>query len=93
MYRRYYSYNDMPVPVNSVNRQQPIKHDERKEDKKEEIKKYNTKAQVKKNHLSFLENLKSDDLVLLAVIFLLLIDDCDDIFLLIALAFIFISGQ
>ena len=91
MYRRYYSYNDMPVPVNSVNRQQPIKHDERKEDKKEEIKKYNTKAQVKKNHLSFLENL--NDLVLLAVIFLLLIDDCDDIFLLIALAFIFISGQ
>ena len=89
MYRRYYSYNDMPVPIVG-NKSKPVQIQQ----EKKEIKQIAEKNMPKKNsQLSFLENLKSDDLILIAVVFLLLIDDCDDVFLLLALAFVFISGQ
>lgn len=89
MYRRYYSYNDMPVPIVG-NKTKPVHVQQEKKETKQIAEKNVSK---KNSQLPFLENLKTDDLILIAVVFLLLIDDCDDIFLLLALAFIFVSGQ
>lgn len=41
--------------------------------------------------LPFIGRLRTDDLILLAVIFLLLSDDCDDKLLLLALAYVFFA--
>lgn len=79
MYRRYYSYNDMPVPIKT-------KPPEKKQTAVQ-------KKEPKPVPTDFLGKLEADDLVLLAVIFLLLIDDCNDILLLLALGFIFISKE
>lgn len=84
MYRRYYSVNDMP--------QMQIKS--QSEPKKEEcinnlhIEKKNQTGDIR----SFFKNLETDDIILIAIALLLLADDCDDKMLLIAIAFIFISG-
>lgn len=81
MYRRYYSYNDMPIPIKSNPSEKKINNVPKKQDKKEPLK------------LGILSQLDTDDIVLLAIIFLLLMDDCNDIFLLLALGFIFISKE
>ena len=84
MYRRYYSVNDMP--------QMQIKS--KCEPKKEEctenlhIEKKNQTGDIR----SFFKNLEADDIILIAIALLLLADDCDDKMLLVAIAFIFISG-
>ena len=89
MYRRYYSYNDMPVPVTAKKPETAAVCHEKT--KSLPIKKNDN---VKENKSLFdFSKLKSDDLILIAVVFLLIMDDCDDVFLFIALAFIFVSGQ
>lgn len=87
MYRRYYSYNDMPVPMTGAKNCAPAPAGE----KKAVYAHKGDESRVAKKSLSALDNLKIDDIILIAVIFLLLLDDCDDIFLLLALGFIFIS--
>ena len=81
MYRKYYSYNDMPRPVYNQNKQsiseKPCK-DESKPTPTEPGK--------------FFGNFENDDIILAVVIFMLLANDCDDKLLLLAIAFIFISG-
>ena len=81
MYRRYYSVNDMPqIITNNKNEQKPQKKcdDVHIERKREEKKLFG--------------NLETDDIILIAIALLLLADDCDDKMLLIAIAFVFISG-
>ncbi len=80
MYRRYYSVNDMPQLVNK-DYQKP------KEKPCNEI-----HTQVKQKDGGFLSKLENDDIILIAIALLLLADDCDDKLLIIAIAFIFISG-
>ena len=41
---------------------------------------------------SFLSNLQIDDIILIAIVLLLLVDGCDDNLLILAIAFVFISG-
>lgn len=76
MYRKYYSYSDMPEPVKRPC-PEPVRevHNECKsEDKK------------------FLGKFETDDIILAAVIVMLLANDCDDKLLLLAIAFVFFSG-
>lgn len=81
MYRNFYSYNDMPQLAHP-----PQKHTEI-------IEKKNEKQEKNSNPFSdVIKNLKNDDLILIIVILLLLYDGCDDILLLLAIGFIFISG-
>lgn len=82
MYRSY-SYNDMPKPIMHTYEKKPIKN-ECKEDNQKPIKKKEEKND------SFLANLETDDIILLIVILALILDDCDDKILLIALGFVFI---
>ena len=83
MYRKYYSYSDMP---------QLIKH----EDEKPEV--HNTKNEEKKllteqnQPGKFLGRFETDDIILAVIILALLLDDGDDSVLLLALAFIFLTG-
>lgn len=80
MYRKYYSYNDMPIPVNT---EKPV-----------DIKKNNsekpTKIESKKDNGfgGLFGNFQADDIILALVILTLLTDDCDDKLLLGAIAFI-----
>lgn len=77
MYRKYYSYSDMPEPVypNCPEENPPIH-------KKQEI------GKEKK----FLGRFENDDIILAAVLIMLFANDCDDKLLLLAIAFVFISG-
>lgn len=77
MYRKFYSYNDMPVikPTPPVSSAKPDK----------EI--------CKKQEKSFLAGFENDDLILLAVFFILIMDNCEDRLLLLALAFIFFADS
>ena len=45
-----------------------------------------------KEEKGILSKLETDDIILIAIALLLLADDCDDKMLLIAIAFVFISG-
>lgn len=81
MYRRYYSYNDMP---------QVIKKNECKPEKREEKCESERHCEENKKHLGKLE---IDDIILAVVIFAILLDDGDDNILLLALAAIFLSGN
>lgn len=84
MYRRYYSVNDMP-------QMQTKSKCEQKKDvclDKVHIEKKNQAGSIG----SIFKNLETDDIILIAIALLLLADDCDDKMLLIAIAFIFISG-
>lgn len=81
MYRKYYSYSDMP---------QLIKHEEEKPE-------VHTQAAEKKNvpenpPSKFLGRFETDDVILAVIILALLSDDGDDGMLLLALAFIFLTG-
>ncbi|MBR4723716.1 MAG: hypothetical protein IK072_03170 [Clostridia bacterium] len=84
MYRRYYSYNDMPQMIvhNEEERKKPEK---KQEQKKEECKPC-------QNNKIF-GNFELDDIILGIVILALLIDDGDDSVLLLALAVIFLTGM
>ena len=83
MYRRYYSYSDMP---------QIIRHDEEKpkpEQKKEENCCMDCPPKCDNKILGKFE---VDDVILGVVILALLLDDGDDSVLLLALAIIFLTG-
>ncbi len=75
MYRKFYSYNDMPV-VKTPSSPATVK---------------NSVPVSKKTEKSFFPGLENDDLILLAVFFILIMDNCEDRLLLLALAFIFFS--
>lgn len=84
MYRNFYSINDMP---------KPIKHEESCEKEKEIIKKDCKDLETSCNKKGgFFDNLQLDDIILIAIILLLLADGCDDNLLILAIAFVFISG-
>lgn len=82
MYRKYYSYNDMPQPV--YNQNKPIVQ--------EKI------SSEQKNHTPLTESKKlfgkfeADDIILVSVIVMLLANDCNDKLLLLAIIFIFFNG-
>lgn len=78
MYRRYYSYNDMPQIVQ--------KNDCEKVEKPEKSK----STPVKKSGVA---GLAIDDIILGIIILAILLDDGNDNILLLALAAIFLSGN
>ena len=83
MYRRYYSYSDMP---------QMVVHNDDKP-KKQEIKKDNCKPECQSDsNNKILGRFEVDDVILGVVILSLLLDDGDDSILLLALAIIFLTG-
>ena len=82
MYRSY-SYNDMPKPIMHTYEKKP-RNNECQEDRQKPLKKKEEKND------SILANLETDDIILLIVILALILDDCDDKILLIALGFVFI---
>lgn len=90
MYRTY-SYNDMPIPVQrrNENMRKPMPPPKKEIECKEE--KIEKKCEKNDNGGGILSGLGTDDLILIVVALVLLIDDCDDKLLLIALAFIFLS--
>ena len=73
MYRKYYSYSDMPVPV--INNP-PKSLEETK--KQENIKKPESKKRF-----------QNDDLILIAVFLILIMNDCEDRLLLLNVGAIF----
>ncbi len=73
MYRKYYSYNDMPVPVTNNPPKLP-----------EEIKE---KSVIKNTHPK--KHFQNDDLILIAVFLLLIMNDCEDRLLLLIVGAIF----
>lgn len=76
----------MPMPVTACNdRGKPVPSKSVPVQRKT----HTSEAAVGKR--SLLGGLETDDIILFAIIFLLLLDDCNDIFLLLALGFIFIS--
>ena len=75
-----YSVSNMPEPINAS----PPVH--AKPEKKDSAPK-----PEKKETLPFLSGLKSDDLLLLLVIAVLIFNECDDKLLLLALVYIFFS--
>lgn len=99
MYRKYYSYNDMPkapeirkTKAAEVVHPQPPVHNQTG----------HSTAPAKKESKGLLGDIfsggklfgrfETDDILLLVVILILLMDDCDDSLLLLAVAFIFLSG-
>ena len=84
MYRRYYSINDMPQMLTREDREK------RPQKSCEEI--HIEKKPKPKEEKGILSKLETDDIILIAIALLLLADDCDDKMLLIAIAFVFISG-
>ena len=78
MYRKFYSYNDMPVIKQPTPMPKP--HEEHKPQPKKE------------NHQNgLLSGLENDDIILLVVLLILIMDNCEDRLLLLALGFIFFS--
>lgn len=78
MYRKFYSYNDMPVIKPSAPIPKPHK----------ELKPQPKKENQQNGLFSGLEN---DDIILLVVFLILVLDNCEDRLLLLALGFIFFS--
>lgn len=85
MYRKYYSYNDMPKPIYE---QQPSRCDAAAA---ELHKNENEICKAEKNNKLF-GKFENDDIILAVVVLMLLANDCDDKLLLLALAFVFFSG-
>lgn len=79
MYRKYYSYNDMP---RMVQKNEIAKCDEPKNQCKAECNRGNSPSL----------KLENDDIILGVIIVALLLDDCSDSSLLLALIFVFLSG-
>lgn len=80
MYRKYYSYSDMP---------QLIKHEEPEKQLSEHREQPVPKQE---NSGKLFGRFENDDIILGVIILALLMDDSDDSLLLIALAFIFLTG-
>jgi len=97
MYRKYYSYNDMPHPISEhAPFPEPIPQPMAPARPKPPPPPINCQEETQicnneKNN-SFLGNLETDDIILGVIILMLLTNDCDDKLLLLAIAFIFFSG-
>ena len=83
MYRNFYSINDMP---------KPIRCDENIPEKPKKCEPTSPDTTHKKSG-GLLSNLQIDDIILIAIILILLADGCDDNLLILAIAFVFISGM
>lgn len=83
MYRRYYSYNDMP---------QIIRHNEEKPKPAPPKKDSCSEVCPPKCDNRIFGKFETDDIILGVVILALLLDDGDDSILLLALAIIFLAG-
>ena len=84
MYRKYYSYNDMPKPIyEQQSCHEPASTNVHKND--------NEICKSDKNNKLF-GKFENDDIILAIVVIMLLANDCDDKLLLLALAFVFFSG-
>lgn len=102
MYRKYYSYNDMPTlqkpaaPTEKVTEHPPAPPPHGGElctaPDNSEIQKNDCCRDGIIQNGKILGNFELDDLLLLFVILILVLDDCDDKLLLLALGFIFLSG-
>ena len=94
MYRTY-SYNDMPVPAKkkSESVKSEIKADTaNKETRQDSLTQQLPETKHKEaENKGLLANLKTDDIILIAIALVLLTDGCDDKILLAAIAYIFIS--
>lgn len=77
MYRKYYSYNDMPTIAQPKAPEKPAS-----------LCKKNSSSPTEK----LLGNFENDDIILLIVVFILLADNCDDKLLLLTLAFVFFNS-
>lgn len=86
MYRKYYSYNDMPIPVNTE------KAVEIKKAEPEKPAKIENSPKKSNNNGGIFNNLQNDDIILALVVLALLMDGCDDKLLLGAIAFILFSA-
>ena len=82
MYKSY-SYHDMPEPV-------PVKP--KPPQKPAQDQKISSGASQDNALKKIFGGMELDDIILLAVIFMLISNDCDDKLLLIALAYVFIAG-
>lgn len=83
MYRRYYSYSDMP---------QLVRRDDEKPKPKPPEKENCVKDCPPRCNNKLLGKFETDDVILGVVILALLLDDSDDSILLLALAIIFLTG-
>ena len=82
MYKSY-SYHDMPEPL-------PVKP--KPLQKPAQDQKISSGASQDNSLKKIFGGMELDDIILLAVIFMLISNDCDDKLLLIALAYVFIAG-
>ena len=87
MYRKYYSYSDMP----QIAKPDTNVCNSPKENLPQHIKK-EAQQGISQNGKLF-GKLENDDIILIVVVLILLADDCDDKLLLLALGFIFLSGM
>ncbi len=100
MYRRYYSYNDMPTIAGSTAsdsvveavKSEPNRGVSLNEDSAVSSPKGSEKRTGNGGIDKFLGRFENDDIILLVIVLLLLLDDCDDKLLLAALGFIFLTG-
>lgn len=87
MYRRCYSVNDMPQIITDCK--------ENKQECSAPAKKPNKNIEEELGIIKegkFLGKFEIDDIILIAILVILLVDDCDDKLLFFAIAFIFVSG-
>lgn len=96
MYRKYYSYSDMPVRRECANEERNICEAEEVKTvhKCEKGNSAGNKSPLDSlfSNGKILGKFELDDVLLLVVILVLLADECDDNLLLLALGFVFISG-
>lgn len=85
MYRKYYSYSDMPQIAKAEQRHEVIRPEPPVHKNVEE------KMGIMQDG-KILGKFETDDVILIVVAIILLADDCDDKLLLLALGFIFITG-
>ena len=94
MYRTY-SYNDMPIPAKkkSESVKSEIKSDTANKETRQDslTQQLPEKKHKEPENKGLLANLKTDDIILIAIALVLLTDGCDDKILLAAIAYIFIS--
>ncbi len=90
MYRRYYSYNDMPRLVNKCEQKDDKEH--KKEEKPKECTKKCEETKKCESGKLF-GRFELDDIILGVIIVAILLDDGDDSPLLLALALIFFAGM
>lgn len=87
VYRNYYSYSDMPQrpKCEEPEKAQLIRAEVHKKEKQE------PQSMLKKEKGR--QKAENDDLILIAVAIILFTGECDDVLLLLAIVFIFLSGR